>query len=74
MKNRREKQILGKGKIHRSIFQGDSLSQEKINHHMHIDDIKIFAKRMEKNWRPNKNNNQDIEMEFSIKKWAMLIM
>ena len=53
-----------------------SQSQEKINHPMYIDDIKLFAKN-EKELETLlvvKIYNQDIGMEFGIEKYAMLVM
>ena len=54
-----------------------SRSQEKINHLMYIDDIKLFAKN-EKELKTlihaNRIYSQDIGMEFGIEKCAMLEM
>ena len=54
-----------------------SRSQEKINHLMYMDDIKLFAKN-EKNLENLINSvriySQDIGMEFGIEKCAMLVM
>ena len=53
-------------------------SQEKINHLMYMDDIKLFAKKFKKELETLIHTvriyNQDIEMEFSIEKCAMLVM
>ena len=54
-----------------------SKSQEKINHLMYIDDIKLLAKNekeLETLMNAVKIYSQDIEMEFSIEKSAMLVM
>ena len=54
-----------------------SWSQEKINHLMHMDDIKLFEKN-EKNLETLiytvRIYSQDIRMEFGIEKCAMLVM
>ena len=53
-----------------------SRSQEKINHLMYMDDIKLFAKN-EKELETLINTvriySQDIGMEFGIKKCALLV-
>ena len=54
-----------------------SRSQEKINHVKYMDDIKLFAKnekKMETLIHAVRIYGQDIEMEFGIEKWAMLVM
>ena len=54
-----------------------SKSQEKINHPMYMDNIKLFAKREKEleTWLHTvRIYSQDIGMEFSIEKCAMLIM
>ena len=79
-------------KIQRAIFRGDALnhilrkcaagyklsrSQEKINHLMYMDDIKLFAKNereLETLIHAVRIYNQDIRMEFGIEKCAMLVM
>ena len=53
-----------------------SRSQEKINHLMYMDDIKLFAK-MKKNWKPEyKQLEYTVKtgIEFGIEKCAMLVM
>ena len=53
-----------------------SRSQEKINHLMYMDDLKLFAK-MKKNWKlihTVRIYSQDIGMKFVIEKCAMLVM
>ena len=54
-----------------------SRSQEKINHLMYVDDIKLFAKNeneLETLIHAVKIYSQDIGMEFGIEKCAMLVM
>ena len=54
-----------------------SRSQEKINHLMYMDDIKLFAKNekeLETQIHAVIIYSQDIEMEFGIEKYAMLVM
>ena len=54
-----------------------SRSQEKINHLMYMDDIKLFAKNkkeLETLIRAVRIYSQDIGMEFGIEKCAMLVM
>ena len=54
-----------------------SWSQEKINHLMHIDDVKLFAKNekeLETLIHAVKIYSQDIGMEFGIEKCTKLIM
>ena len=54
-----------------------SRSQEKINHLMYMDDIKLFAKNekeMETLIHAVRIYSQDIGMEFGIEKCAMLVM
>ena len=54
-----------------------SKSQEKINHVMYMDDIKLFAqneKELETIIQTVRIYNQDIEMEFCVEKCAMLEM
>ena len=54
-----------------------SRSQEKINHLMYMNDIKLFAKNeneLETLIRAVRIYSQDIGMEFSIEKCAMLVM
>ena len=54
-----------------------SRSQEKINHLMYMDDIKLFSKNekeMETVIHAVRIYNQDIGMEFGMKKCAMLVM
>ena len=54
-----------------------SRSQEKINHLMYRDDIKLFAKNekeLETLIHAVRIYSQDIEMEFGIEKCAMLVM
>ena len=51
--------------------------QEKINHLMNKDDIKLFAKNekeLETLIQTVRIYSQDIEMEFGIEKCAMLVM
>ena len=64
--------------IHRKCITGYKLSrpQEKINHLMYMNDIKLFAK-MKKNWKLSYTPleySQDIGMEFGIEKYVMFIM
>ena len=50
-------------------------SQEKINHLMYMDDIKVFAKKekeLETLIQVVRIYSQDIKMEIGIEKWAML--
>ena len=65
--------ILRKCSAWREIHQW----QEKINHLIYMDDIKLFAKN-EKEFETLihtfRKNSQDIGMEFSIEKCAMLVM
>ena len=52
-------------------------SQEKINHLMYMDDIKLFAKNgkdLETPIQTGRIYNQDVGMEFGIEKCAMLVM
>ena len=52
-------------------------SQEKINHLMYIDDIKLFVKNkkgLETLIQTVRIYSQDIGMEFGIEKYTMLIM
>ena len=52
-------------------------SQEKINHLMYMDDIKLFAKNekeLETLINAIRIYSQDIGVEFSIEKCAMLVM
>ena len=52
-------------------------SQEKINHLMYMDDIKLFAKNekeLETLIQIIRICSQDIKIEFGIEKCAMLIM
>ena len=51
-------------------------SQEKFNYLMYMDDIKLFAKYEKEleNIQLTRIYNQDIGMEFSIEKCAILIM
>ena len=52
-------------------------SQEKINHLMYIDDIKLFAKNekeLENLIHAVRIYSQDIGMEFGIEKCAMIVM
>ena len=52
-------------------------SQEKINHLMYMDDIKLFAKNekeLEAHIHAVRTYNQDIGMEFGIEKCTMLVM
>ena len=54
-----------------------SRSQEKINHLMYMDDIKLFARNereLETLIHAVRIYSQDIGMEFGIEKWAMLVM
>ena len=54
-----------------------SKSQEKINHLMYMDDIKLFAKNekeVETLIHTVRIYSQDIGMEFGIEKCAMLVM
>ena len=54
-----------------------SRSQEKINHLMYMDDIKLFAKNekdLEALIDAVRIYNQDIGMGFSIEKYAMIVM
>ena len=54
-----------------------SRSQEKINHLMYMDDIKLFAKKereLETLIHAVRIYSQDIGMEFGIEKCAMLVM
>ena len=54
-----------------------SRSQEKINHQMYMDDIKLFAKNereLETLIHAVRIFSQDIEMEFGVEKCAMLVM
>ena len=54
-----------------------SRSQEKISHLMYMDDIKLFAKNekeLETLIRTVRIYSQDIGMEFSIEKCALLVM
>ena len=54
-----------------------SRSQEKINHLMYMDDIKLFAKNekeLETLIHAVRIYSQDIGMEFGIEKCAMLVM
>ena len=54
-----------------------SRSQEKVNHLMYMDDIKLFAKNekeLETLIHPVRIYSQDIGMEFGIEKCAMLVM
>ena len=54
-----------------------SRSQEKINHLMYMDDIKLFAKKekeLETLIHVVRIYSQDIGMEFDIEKYAMLVM
>ena len=54
-----------------------SISQEKINHLMYMDDIKQFAKNekeLETLIHAVRIYSQDIGMEFGIEKCAMLVM
>ena len=51
-------------------------SQEKINHLMYMDDIKLFAKNekeLETFIRAERISSQDIRMEFGIEQCSMLI-
>ena len=52
-------------------------SQEKVNHLMYMDDIKLFAKNekeLETLIHTVRKYSRDIGMEFGIEKCAMLIM
>ena len=65
--------------VHRKCTAGYKLSrsQEKINHLMYMDDIKLFAKKekeVETLIHAVRIYNQDIGMEFGIEKCAMLLM
>ena len=65
--------------ILRKFAAGCKLSrlQEKINHLMYIDDIKLFAKNekeLETLIHTVRIYSQDIGMEFCIEKCAMLVM
>ena len=54
-----------------------SKSQEKINHLMYMDDIKLFAKnekKLETLLQTVRIYHQDIGMEFGIDKCAMLVL
>ena len=54
-----------------------SRSQEKVNHLMYVDDIKLFAKNekeLETLIHTVRIYSRDIGMEFSIEKCAMLVM
>ena len=54
-----------------------SISQEKVNHLMYMDDIKLFAKNekeLETVIHTVRIYNRDIGMEFGIEKCAMLVM
>ena len=54
-----------------------SRSQEKINHLMYLDDIKLFAKyekELENLIHAVRIYSQDIEMEFGIENCTMLVM
>ena len=54
-----------------------SRSQEKINHLMYMDDIKLFAKygkELETLIHTVKIYSQDIGMEFGIEKCVMFVM
>ena len=54
-----------------------SKSQEKINHLMYVDDIKLFAKNekvLEALIHTVRIYSQDIGMEFDLEKCAMLVM
>ena len=54
-----------------------SKSQEKINHLMYMDDIKLFAKNekeLESLIQTVRIYSQDIGMEFDMEKCAMLVM
>ena len=50
-----------------------SRSQEKINHQMYMDDIKLFAKELETLIYAVRIYSQNIGMEFGIEKCAMLV-
>ena len=65
--------------IHRKCTAGYKLSksQEKINHLIYMDDIKLFAKNekeLESLIHAVKIYSQDIGMEFGIEKCAILVM
>ena len=65
--------------ILRKCTAGYNLSrlQEKINHLMYMDDIKLFAKNekeLETLIHAVRIYSQEIEMEFGIEKCAMLLM
>ena len=65
--------------IHRKCTAGYKLikSQEKINHQMCMDDIKLFAKNekeLETLIHTVRIYSQDIGMEFGIEKLAKLVM
>ena len=54
-----------------------SRSQEKINHLMYMDDVKLFAKNekeLETLIHAIRIYSQDLGMEFDIEKCAMLVM
>ena len=54
-----------------------SRSQEKLNHLMYMDDIKLFTKNekeLETLIHTIRINSQDIGMEFGIEKCALLVM
>ena len=54
-----------------------SRSQEKINHLMYMNDIKLFAKnekQLETLINSDRIYSHDIGMEFEIEKWAILVM
>ena len=54
-----------------------SKSQEKINHLMYVDDMKLFPqneKEFETLIQTLRIYSQDIEMEFGIEKCALLVM
>ena len=54
-----------------------SRSQEKINHLMYMDGIKLFAKNeeeLENQLHTVRTYSQDIEMEFGIEKCVMIVM
>ena len=65
--------------IHRKCTAGYNLgkSQEKINHLIYMDDIKLFAKKekeLETLMHTVRIYNQDIGIEFGIENCAMLVM
>ena len=65
--------ILGKCTVRYKLIK----PQEKINHVLYMDDIKLFAKNekeLETLIHAVRIYNQDIEMEFGIEKWAMQVM